>query len=84
MADVASRVRTPEAEIFGRTLRTLREERKLTQEKLAQAAGLTTSYISDLERGMKVPSLTTILQLAAALRLQPPELLEDFRTRTEG
>lgn len=69
----------PEAEVFGATVRRLREERKpLTQEQLAHAAGLTTNYLSDIERGVKVPSLTTILQIAHALDLPAADLLRDF------
>lgn len=83
MADL-SRKRSPEAEIFGKTLRTLREDRRLTQEKLAHAAGLTTSYTSDLERGLKVPSLTTILALAGALRVPASELLREFDAAAES
>lgn len=72
----------PEAEVFGATLRRLREERKpLTQEQLAHAAGLTTNYYSDLERGVKTASLTTILQLAFALNVPPADLLADFTSR---
>ena len=73
-------VTAPEAEIFGKTLRRIREARepRLTQESLAHAAGLVTNYVSDLERGRKVPSLTTILQLAHALSIEPAELLADF------
>lgn len=67
-----------EAELFGRTLRGLREERGMTQEKLAHAAGLTTNFTSDLERGKKVPGLTTIIRLAFALGVPPGDLLIDF------
>lgn len=72
----------PEAEIFGKTLRAIREARepKLTQEALAHRAGLTTNYLSDVERGRKVPSLTTILQLALALGCSPADLLAEFTT----
>jgi transcriptional regulator with XRE-family HTH domain len=77
-------VRAPEAEIFGKTLRKVRESRepKLTQEDLAHQAGLTTNYVSDLERGVKVPSLTTILQLSHALGCAPSDLLADFTDLT--
>lgn len=73
-------VAAPEAEVFGKTLRRIREARepKLTQEALAHQAGLTTNYLSDIERGVKVPSLTTILQLAHALGVLPGDLLADF------
>ena len=68
----------PEAELFGKTLRKLRQAKELTQERLAGAAGLTTGYVNTVERGMQVPSLTTILKLAHALGVTPSELLSDF------
>ena len=67
-----------EARIFGERLRQLREAGGLTQEKLAQAADLTTSFVSTLERGGKVPSLTTVLKIARALKLDAGALLADF------
>lgn len=45
---------------------------------MAASANLTTSFVNHLERGMKVPSLTTILKLAHALGVTPSELLSDF------
>lgn len=74
---------TPEGKLFGETLKRLRDERGMTQEKLANhsrlgSAAMTTNYVSDLERGMKVPSLTTILKLAHALECEPAALLADF------
>jgi transcriptional regulator with XRE-family HTH domain len=39
----------------------------VTQRQLSFATGLTEGYISNMERGLKVPSLTTILRLAVAL-----------------
>ncbi len=82
MSNVSVRQRTPEAEIFGKTLRRLRDEAKLSQEALGQGANLTTGYISDLERGLKAPGLATILRLAVALRVDPTELLKDFTPAT--
>lgn len=67
-----------EAELFGRRLRELRKERGLTQEALAEAADLSGNYISDLELGRKVPSLTILVRLAQALGVGGPELLADF------
>jgi transcriptional regulator with XRE-family HTH domain len=74
---------TPEGTMFGAALRRLREERKMSQEKLANHPRLgsdpiTSSYISDLERGLKVPSLTTILKLSYALDCSVTDLLSDF------
>ncbi len=71
-----------EAELFGRRLRVLRLARGLTQERLAEAAGITPTYTSDLERGTKVPSLTIILRLTRALEIDVSELLRDFTRET--
>ncbi|HKR66710.1 MAG TPA: helix-turn-helix transcriptional regulator [Thermoanaerobaculia bacterium] len=67
-----------EARIFGERLKQLREDSGLTQEKLAQAANLTTSFVSTLERGGKVPSLTSVLKIARALKQDASALLVDF------
>ncbi|HEX8618218.1 MAG TPA: helix-turn-helix transcriptional regulator [Thermoanaerobaculia bacterium] len=67
-----------EAEIFGATIRRLRLERGWTQEQLAHLAGLTTTYVGQIERGVKVASLTVVLRLARGLSLSPTEVLVDF------
>lgn len=68
----------PEGEIFGRRLRELRLERNLTQDALAQIVATSKPFISDLERGVKVPSLTMILRLAKALACRAYDLVEVF------
>jgi transcriptional regulator with XRE-family HTH domain len=70
--------RVQEAELFGRRLRELRNERGLTQEALAESADLSGNYISDLELGLKVPSLTILVRLSQALGVATPDLLRDF------
>jgi transcriptional regulator with XRE-family HTH domain len=60
---------------FGRVLRTLREERGLTQEALALQSGYHATYISQLERGMQSPSLGTLYRLARTLTISPSEFL---------
>jgi DNA-binding XRE family transcriptional regulator len=50
-----------------------------TQEQLAAATEITTTYTSDLERGTKVlPSLTITLRISRALKISVAELLRDF------
>jgi transcriptional regulator with XRE-family HTH domain len=68
----------PEAELFGQRLRLLRNERGITQAGLAETSGLIDTYISDMERGLKVPSLTTLLRLASALRCKVSDLVTVF------
>lgn len=67
-----------DAQIFGEHIRVLRQERGLTQERLAGKADLTTGFVNSIEHGRKVPSLTTILKLAKALELGAPDLLAGF------
>jgi transcriptional regulator with XRE-family HTH domain len=59
---------TGDAVTFGRWLRATREEREITQQALADRAGISRSYLSDLERGRGVrPTLLTLDRLATAL-----------------
>jgi transcriptional regulator with XRE-family HTH domain len=67
-----------EGEVFGQRLREIRQRRTLTQDGLADTAGLTKAYISDMERGLKIPSLTTILRLALALDCKVVDLVSVF------
>ncbi|MBV8544921.1 MAG: helix-turn-helix transcriptional regulator [Acidobacteria bacterium] len=70
--------RVQEAQLFGRRLRELRQSRDLTQEALAEAADLSGNYISDLELGLKIPSLTIIVRLSQALDIAVSDLLTAF------
>ena len=72
------RIVQPEAEIFGRHVRELRTKRKMTQEDMARESGLTSVYISNLENGFAVPSLTTVLRLARALNCKVTLLTSVF------
>lgn len=71
----------PEGEVFGTHLRELREQRGETQRSLADAAGVSHPYIAEMERGRKVPSLTTLLRLAIALKCDVADLVEVFKRR---
>lgn len=62
-------------EAFGLTLQGLRKARKISQEELGFESGYHRTYISQLERGHKSPSLKTIFQLAAALKASPSDIV---------
>lgn len=55
--------------VFGAMLRALRLDRGLTQEELAEGAGLSVRAVGDLERGRAVPHRDTVGRLSAALQL---------------
>ncbi len=59
----------------GLHVREIREAQGLSQEDLADAAGLHRTHISLIERGRRSARLETIEQLARALRIQPAELM---------
>ncbi|NEX16536.1 MAG: XRE family transcriptional regulator [Halochromatium sp.] len=60
---------------FGIVLRDLRRTRSLSQETLALECELDRTFISLMERGLRQPSLTTILQLSGPLGIAPDELI---------
>ncbi len=67
---------------MGARLRALREERGLTQQVAARAAGITTDMISRLENGRyKSPGLRTLLRIANGLGVSLSSVMPD-RART--
>lgn len=73
----------PEAVIFGKKLRDVRLRRGMSQAELAEAVEgrggrLTSNYVSDLERGLKAPTLTMILKVSRALEVSVSDLVSDF------
>ncbi|HEV8432073.1 MAG TPA: helix-turn-helix transcriptional regulator [Thermoanaerobaculia bacterium] len=70
--------KAPEAVLFGDALRRRRTERGWSQERLAEAAGITLNYVGNLERGEQGPSLHILVRLARALDTDLPALLAEF------
>lgn len=64
-------------EALGRRIHQQRKLQHLTQEALARAAQVSTSYIGHIERGLKQCSLETLLRICAALKVTPDFLLQD-------
>lgn len=66
----------------GERIRAAREERKLTQEQLAEQIEVSPQYISDLERGVVGISLPTLKRLCVALGISSDRIL--FGRETES
>lgn len=60
---------------FGRVLREVRKQKGLSQEELAAEAEFDRTYPSLLERGLRTPTLTVIIQLAKVLGVTPAYLV---------
>jgi transcriptional regulator with XRE-family HTH domain len=77
-----SRARRTAESIFGEHLRELRTSAGLSQEAVAEKAGLHRNYVGHIERGEKTASLDVLVRLANAFNLSVPSLLEQFDCRT--
>ena len=63
---------------LGEKVKRLREQAQLTQTELAQQAGLKSKgYISDVEKGKKIPPTELILKLAKIFHVTTDYLLRD-------
>jgi transcriptional regulator with XRE-family HTH domain len=63
------------ARTFGDRLRARRHERGWTLERLGEEAGLHWTYVGSVERGERNVSLVNIVRLAAALGVDPSDLV---------
>jgi transcriptional regulator with XRE-family HTH domain len=61
--------------LLGVNIRYQRKLKGMTQEQLAAAAEMERSYVSDLERGTRNPSVVALGRLADALGIEPHLLL---------
>lgn len=66
------------AKLCGTSLKRIRTKRGLTQERVAELTGISTNFVSELERGLKAPRLVVIVRLSEALDVSVQELLADF------
>ncbi|MDE6501941.1 MAG: helix-turn-helix domain-containing protein [Ruminococcus sp.] len=67
---------------IGKNIRHFRNLKNISQESLAEKTDLSTNYISMIERGEKIPSLTSLIRIANALEVTSDMLLCDLVTKS--
>jgi len=60
---------------IGKNLREIRERRGLSQDELAKAAGISSSYTARIERGEENPTVTVIENICKALKIKSSDIL---------
>lgn len=63
------------AKALGQAVREIRVDREMSQEQLAFECGFDRTYISLVERGVRSPTVRSLVQLANALKVRPSEVL---------
>lgn len=63
-------------ERLAKNLRQLRQDKGWSQEAIADEAGLHRTYVSDLERAARNPTISVVEKLATALHVSPGRLLD--------
>ena len=62
---------------IGRCIKAAREKKQLTQEQLAELVDLSAMHVSVIERGVKLPKLETLINIANVLDVSADVLLQD-------
>jgi len=66
---------------FGKRIKSIRLERKLTQEQFAELVDISVDFLSLIERGLNSPSFEVLEQMAHSLKMPVRELF-DFRKQS--
>jgi transcriptional regulator with XRE-family HTH domain len=72
-------VSTPNV-ILGKIIFSLRQSARISQEELAERAGIHRTYVSQIERGLKSPTIVMLLKLSKALDTTPSKVMRLFET----
>ena len=74
---MGTRARNELLRALGAAVRAIRLGHGITQERLAELAGLHTTYVSDIERGLRNVGLINLGRLASALDIDLPTLMRE-------
>jgi transcriptional regulator with XRE-family HTH domain len=68
-------------EVLGKVLADYKRKANLSQETLAFECELHPTYISQIERGLKSPTMRTLFLIGKALRVTPSQIVRDVEKR---
>lgn len=68
---------------LGKNVSELRSKKELTQEQLAERSGLDPSYISGIERGVRNPSVLSLVRLADGFETSVADICEGLGKKTK-
>lgn len=80
---MTSRARTAER-LFGQEISRLRKNRGISQEELGFQARVHRTYVSQIERGLKSPTLAVILKLTQALNCPAHRLVGNIERKLKN
>ncbi|MEH2608807.1 helix-turn-helix domain-containing protein [Bradyrhizobium sp. AZCC 1693] len=63
---------------LGKVISSLRQAAGLSQEELAERASIHRTYVSQIERGLKSPTIAILLKLSKALKTTPSKVMQLF------
>lgn len=66
--------RSPSHSRFGEAAKAIREEKGKTQQQVAELMGVPSTFLSDIERGVRNPAFSTLISLASALNVPLSEI----------
>lgn len=69
---------------FGKIIASLRQAARLSQEELAERADIHRTYVSQIERGLKSPTIVMLFRLSKALQTTPSKLMRQLETELGG
>ena len=79
-----SRVTPGFAQALGRTIKVIRTDLGIERRALAEAAGISYSYLTQIENGNKPPSSSVLARIARALGMRMHQLIEAAENRSEA
>ncbi|WP_354163983.1 MULTISPECIES: helix-turn-helix transcriptional regulator [unclassified Bradyrhizobium] len=69
---------------LGKIISGLRQSAGLSQEELAERAGIHRTYVSQIERGLKSPTIVMLLKLSKALETPPSKIMRQLEEQVVG